>query len=48
MDTWQEVIIVAGACSVGVIWLAALAGMAHIGWTTLTSPVTEWLKEKKE
>ena len=48
MDTWQEVIIIAGACSVGVIWAAALAGMAGIGWNALTSPVIDWLKEKKE
>jgi len=47
MDTWQELVIMAGMCSVGVIWAAALAGMAGIGWSSIASPVTEWLKEKK-
>jgi hypothetical protein len=52
VDAWleviQEVVLVVGASSVGVIWAAALAGMVLVGWNTLTAPFTEWLKEKKE
>jgi len=48
MDTWQEVIIVVGMGSVGVIWVAAVVGMLQIGWRAFTSPLVEWLKEKKE
>jgi|TARA_Y100000034_G_scaffold125658_1_gene175668 hypothetical protein len=48
IDTWQDVVIIAGMCSVGVIWVAAVVGMMQIGWKSIASPVTEWIKEKKE
>jgi len=46
--TLSEIIILGGISCLGILWIAALAGMMQVGWYTITSPVIDWLKEKKE
>tara|TARA_Y100000310_G_scaffold313327_1_gene361569 strand:- start:887 stop:1036 length:150 start_codon:yes stop_codon:yes gene_type:complete len=48
IQTLQEIIILGGISCLGILWIAALIGMMQVGWNTITSPVIDRLKEKKE
>ncbi len=44
----QEIIILGGISCLSILWIAAVVGMMQIGWNSITAPVIDWLKEKKE